>query len=130
MNVSNSRRKRMSFEHGDTLYTHSESESAVLLAVYTGSLQDIRIHHTAAHDLKPACALAYVAALSVTDIAAHIDFCRRLRERKIRRPHPDLALRSEHLAGKQQDGLFHVCERHVLIDIQPLHLMEDTVGPR
>ena len=117
-------------EHGDTLYTHSESESAVLLAVYTGSLQDIRIHHTAAHDLKPACTLAYVTTLSVADIAAHIDFCRRLREREIGRSHPDLALRSEHLAGKQKNSLLHIGERHVFIYIKPLYLMENTVGTR
>ena len=52
-------------EHRDALQTHSEGETAVLAAVDSGSLEDIRINHSAAHDLEPAGALADVAALAV-----------------------------------------------------------------
>ena len=70
-------------EHRDTLHTHTEGETAVLLAVDSRRLEDIRIHHTAAHDLEPACSLADVTALSATDVTAHIDLSRRLCEREV-----------------------------------------------
>ena len=114
-------------EHGDTLHTHSEGESAVLPAVDAGSFKDVRIHHAAAHDLEPAGSLAYVAALSAADVTAYVDLSRRLCEREVRRTHADLCLRAEHLTGKQEDSLLHVCECHVLIDVQAFDLMEDAV---
>lgn len=61
------------FEHGDTLHSHSECKTAVLPAVDAGSLQNVRVHHSAAHDFQPACTLADVAALSVADVAAHVN---------------------------------------------------------
>ena len=70
-------------EHRDTLYSHSESESAVLLAVDSRSFEDIRVHHPAAYDLEPACTLADVAALSAADVTAYVDLSRRLCEREV-----------------------------------------------
>ena len=60
------------FEHGDTLHTHTEGESAVLFAVDSRSLKNVRVYHTATHDLEPAGTLADVAALSAADVAAHV----------------------------------------------------------
>ena len=61
------------FEHCYTFQTHSEGETAILLAVDSGCLEDVGIDHSAAHDLKPAGTLANVATLAVADVAADVD---------------------------------------------------------
>ena len=61
------------FEHRDTLHSHTECESAVLPAVDAGCFEDVRVYHTATHDLKPSRSLADIAALSAADVAAHVD---------------------------------------------------------
>lgn len=71
------------FQHRDSLEAHAESESAVFLAVYPGSLEDVRVDHSATQDLKPAGTLAYVATLSMADIATDIDLAGGLGEREI-----------------------------------------------
>ena len=70
-------------EHRDTLHAHSECESAVFPAVDSRCFKDIRIHHSAAHDLEPSCSLADVAALSATDVATYVHLCRRFSEREV-----------------------------------------------
>ena len=59
-------------QHRDTLNSHSESEAGIFLAVNAGSLEHVRIHHTAAENLEPACSFTDVASLSMTDVAAYI----------------------------------------------------------
>ena len=70
-------------EHRDSLQTHAESEAAVLPGVYAGGLQHVWIYHSASHNLEPAGALADVAPLAVADVATHVNFCRRFREREV-----------------------------------------------
>ena len=64
----------------------------------------------------------------MADVAAHINLARRLGEREVGRTHPDLGVRTEHLAGEKKDGLLEVGERHILVDVETLYLMEDAVG--
>ena len=61
------------FEHCDTLDTHSEGETAVLLTVNSRSLENVRVNHSAAHDLKPTCTLTDVTSLSTADVTAYVD---------------------------------------------------------
>ena len=70
-------------EHCNSLDSHSECKSAVLFAVDTRSFKDVRINHSAAHDLEPTCSLADVAALAAADVAAYVDLSRRLCEREV-----------------------------------------------
>ena len=70
-------------EHRNTLHTHTECETTVLLAVDSRRLKDVRIHHTAAHDLKPAGTLADITSLSTADVAAYVNLSRRLCEREV-----------------------------------------------
>ena len=115
------------FEHCYALHTHSESESAVLLAVYAGCLKHIRVHHSATQNFKPAGTLAHVATLSVADIAAHVHLRRRLCEREIGRTHTDFCFRTEHLPCEQENGLLHIRESHPFVNIETFHLMENAV---
>ena len=62
-------------QHRDALDTHTESEPAVFLGIDARSLEDIRVHHTAAENLKPTGTLADVAALAVADVAAYVNLC-------------------------------------------------------
>ena len=71
-------------EHGDAFDAHAEGEAAVGLGVDAAGFEDVRVHHAAAHDLQPAGAFADVAALSVADVAAHIDLRGGFGEREYR----------------------------------------------
>ena len=63
----------------------------------------------------------------MADVAAHVNLARRLGERKVGRTHPDLGVRPEHLTGEKKDRLLEVGERHVLVNVKALDLMEDAV---
>ena len=116
------------FEHGDALHTHSESESGVLLGVDAAGFQYVGVNHAGTHNLQPAGALADIAALAAADVAADVHLGARLGEGKIGGTHPDLGVRSEHLAHEDQDGLLEVGERYVPVHVKAFHLMEDAVG--
>ena len=60
-------------EHGNSLDTHTEGESAVLLAVYAAGLKNVRVNHAASEDLEPTGALADVASLALADVAADVN---------------------------------------------------------
>ena len=115
------------FEHGDALNAHAECESAVLFGIYARGFEHIGVDHAASHDFQPACSLADVAAFAVTDVAADINFRRRLGEGEIGWTHADPGVRAEHLAGEKQDGLLQVGEGHAFVYVETLHLMEDAV---
>ena len=115
-------------EHGDALNAHSESESGVLLGVDAAGVEDVGIHHSGAHDLEPACALADVAALAAADVAADVHFGAGLGEGEVGWTHADLGIGTEHLAYEDQDALLEIGKRHVLVHVQTLDLMEDAVG--
>jgi len=114
-------------EHRNALQAHSEGEAGVLLRIYAAGLENVGVHHTAAEDLKPACALADVAALAVADVAADVNLGGRLGEREVRRAHADLGLGTEHLAGEEEDSLLEVGEGHALVDVEALDLVEYAV---
>lgn len=116
------------FEHRDAFKSHTEGVSAVLVRVYSACFQHIGINHTAAQNLQPTGAFAHIAALSVADVATYVHLGRRLCEGEVGRPHTDLGLGPEHLAGKEKDYLFEVGKTYIFIDVQSFNLMEDAVG--
>ena len=63
----------------------------------------------------------------MADIAAHVNFGRRLCEREIGRTHTDFRLRSEHFACKEEYGLLHIGESDAFVDVETLDLMEYAV---
>ena len=115
------------FEHGDTLDPHAEREPGIFLRIDSIGLKHIGIDHAAAHDLQPTRALADVAALAAAEVARHIDLGRRFGEGKVRRAHADRGVLAENLLGEVEDRLFQIGERHALVDIESLDLVEDAV---
>ena len=115
------------FEVRDTLYAHTEGVAAVLLAVDTAGLKDVRIDHTATEDLHPSCAFAERAALAAADVTTDIHLRTRLREREITRTQTNLCLRTEHLLAEIQQRLTQVSKTNVFVDIQTFYLVEETM---
>ena len=73
---------------------------------------------------------AEAATLAAADVAGNVHFCRRLCEGEVRRAQANLRVRAEHLAGESEQHLFQVGERHILVDVQALHLVEEAVRAR
>ena len=86
------------------------------------------MYHAASQDFHPSSVLAESTAFSSTDVARDIHLRRRLGEREIRRTQADFSAFAEHLLCEEQQYLLQVGERHLLIDIKALHLMEEAVG--
>ena len=59
-------------EVGDTLDTHTECISRVLLAVDAAELEHVGVYHAATEDLDPSCVLAEGATLAATDVTADV----------------------------------------------------------
>ena len=55
-------------QHCDTLNSHTKGKARIDLRVDTVGLQDIRIYHTAAHNLQPAGTLTYRATLATAEV--------------------------------------------------------------
>lgn len=70
------------FQHRHTLNAKAKGKTGILLRVDSDMVKNFRINHAAAHDLEPAGPLAHAATSAATKHAAHVDFCRGLRERK------------------------------------------------
>ena len=114
-------------QHGDTLNTHTEGEARVLLRVDTTCLQYVRVNHTATHNLQPACTLTYVTALAAAEVTAHVHLSRWLGEWEVRWTHTDCSTLAEHLLCEVENRLLHIGKRYVLVDVQALDLVEDSV---
>ena len=85
------------------------------------------MHHAAAKDFQPPSPLANRTTLALAKLAADVHFRTRFGERKITRSEPDPDIVAEHLLHEEIQCLFQVCERNILVDIKPLHLMEETM---
>ena len=72
--------------------------------------------------------LADVASPASAQVARYVDLGRRFGEREIGGAHPDAGLLAEHLLGEIENALLQIGERDVLVDEQPLDLMEYAVG--
>ena len=71
--------------------------------------------------------LADIASLASAEVAGDVYFGRRFGEREIGGAHTDPALLAEHLFGKVEDTLLHVCERDIFVDVESFDLMENAV---
>ena len=71
--------------------------------------------------------LAEVAALAATQVARDIHLSRWLCEGEVRRAKAYLRFRSKHLAGEVEKCLLQVGKRHVFVDIESFHLVEEAV---
>ena len=71
---------------------------------------------------------AEAATLAATDETRDIHLGTGLGEGEVGGAQTDLGVGSEHLAGKTEQYLLQVGERHVLVDVETLHLMEEAVG--
>ena len=117
------------FEIGDTLDSHAESITGIDLAVNAARLQHVRVHHSASENLHPSGALAERTAFSAADIATDIHLGTRLREWEIGGAETNLGVSAEHLLGEIQERFAEVRIADILVDIESLHLMEETVCP-
>ena len=81
-------------------------------------LQNVRVDHAAAQNLKPAGALAHTAALAVVRMAraaayaaAYVGFSGRLGEREEMRTEARLAIGAEHLLAEVFERALQIAER-------------------
>ena len=69
------------FEHGDTLYAHTERETRVFIGVHAAIFKHFSVHHARAEHFNPARALAktaaFAAAFATTQIHFHAGFGKR-----------------------------------------------------
>src|SRR6185437_10335602 len=75
-------------KHCESIDAHAPCIAAVALRIDAARLEHVGMHHAAAGDLEPPGVLAGAAALAFAEHARHVDFRRRLREGKVRRPQP------------------------------------------
>ena len=71
--------------------------------------------------------LAEGASLAAAQVAADVHLGTGLGEGEIAGAQAYLGVRPEHLLGKQEKHLLEVGEGHVLVDIEPFHLMEEAM---
>ena len=72
--------------------------------------------------------LADIAALAATDVARDVHLCRGLGEGKIGRAETHLSALAKELLHEVVQGLLQVGKGDILVDVEALNLMEDTVG--
>ena len=70
-------------EHGNTIDTDTESQTAVFVAVDAAAFKDFLVDHACTEDLDPAGSLAELASLAAALEAGNVNLYRRLREREI-----------------------------------------------
>ena len=56
------------FQVGDTLNSHAESKTGVLLAVDAACFEHIRVNHATSENFHPSCVLAEVAAFATAQV--------------------------------------------------------------
>src|SRR3954468_13835204 len=121
-------------ELGDALDAHPPREALDLLRVVAVVVDvgvDVGIDLARAEDLDPALALAQAAArtighvaLAVAVEARDVDLDARLGEREEVRAQADVAALAEDRVGEAQQRALEVGERDVLVDREPLDLVE------
>ena len=109
---------------GDALDAHTQGVAGVDLAVDAAGFEYVGVHHAATEDFYPAGTFAEGASLAAADVAADVHFGTGLCEGEVRRTQTYLRLAAEHLLGEEQQYLLQVGERHVLVDIQSLYLVD------
>ena len=65
-------------QHGEAIKAHTKCEALILCRVDVDIAQDLRMHHAATANLEPPV------------LERHVDFCRRLGKREVRRPEAHL----------------------------------------
>ena len=112
-------------EHTQVGYTILQ---VVHLAIDAASLEHVRVDHTATQNLYPTSVLAETAALTATNVARDVHLCAWLCEGEVARTQTNLCVRPEELACESEKHLLQVGERHVLINVKTLKLMEEAVS--
>ena len=59
-------------QHSDTLNSHTKRKSRIDFRVDAVGLQDIRVNHSATHNLQPTGTLTYRATLATAEVARYI----------------------------------------------------------
>ena len=70
-------------EHGNTIDTDTESQTAVFVAVDSAAFKNLLVDYARTEDLDPACSLAELAALASALEAGYVNLYGRLREREV-----------------------------------------------
>ncbi len=112
-------------QHRDPLDAHAERPARHFLGVVADVAQHVRVDHARAEDLQPSRLLAQAAAVADAHEAEDVDLRRRLRERKERRPEPDLRPRPEELAREELERALEIAHRDVAVHREALDLVED-----
>lgn len=115
------------FQHRAALYSHSEREPAVFIAVYAACFEYVRVHHAASHDFEPSGMFADVAPLPAAEVAGDVHLRRGLREGEVGGSQTYFRLRAEELLYEVEKRLFHVGEGDPFVDIESLYLVENAV---
>ena len=112
-------------QHRDSLRAHAECEAGVLIRVVADSSEHLRMHHSCAHDFKPAGLTAYAAALSAAAEAVNSHIHARLYERKEVAAKSHTTIRAKHAACKSVQRALEVRECDAAIDCKAFYLKED-----
>lgn len=113
---------------GDALDTKTKGIACVNLAIDAASLKHIGVYHATAKDFHPTSVLAEATTLAATDMARDVHLGTWLCEREVAWTQTNLCVRTKQLASEGQEHLLEVGERHILVYIQALKLMEEAVG--
>ena len=114
-------------QQGYSIDPHTKCESRIFIRIYITIPKNIGVYHSTSHDLQPPGPLGHPIIGFAFKSPIDIHFSRGLCKGEIRwsKPNPGLP---KHLGSKILQGLLQVRKRNALIDIEPLNLVEKTVG--
>src|SRR5688572_210858 len=115
--------------HHGALDAPAEGEAAPLFRIDAAGREDVRVHHAGAAELEPAflADAAFAArglAGAAADVAGDVDLEGGFGEAEVERAQARLAASAEELAGEVVEHALEMRDGDVLVDHQPLELVE------
>lgn len=118
-------------QHGDSLYTHAESESRDFLRIVADKTKHLGIDHTGAKNFQPARRFANPAglpfrnrSLAATNQTLDVDLSARFGERKETGPKSHPGILAEDLLQNMSEHSFEIGKSDVPIYHKAFHLMK------